>query len=142
MVALGEACRLAAIHLESSAERIRSLTRQLLTLLQRHVPGLTLVGHPDARLPNTLNVLFPGVSGRLVLEASPGVAASTGSACHAASEEPSAILTALGLPRDQALGAVRLSVGRNTTQDDIERATSSLATAWRLVGQATAAATV
>lgn len=139
IVALGEACRLAAIHLEGGAERIHSLTRQLLVLLQRNVPGLTLVGHPDARLPNTLNVLFPGVSGRLVLDACPAVAASTGSACHADSEEPSAILTALGLPRDQALGAVRLSVGRNTTQDDIERAASSLAAAWRRVRQVTSA---
>jgi cysteine desulfurase len=91
------------------------------------------------RLPNTLNVLFPDVSGRLVLEASSGVLASTGSACHADSEEPSAILTALGIPRDKALGAVRLSLGRSTTQADITTAASDLAGAWRSVRSAPAA---
>lgn len=141
MVALGEACRLAALHLDGGPPRIEGLSRHLLALLQQ-VPGLTLVGDPHARLPNTLNVLFPGVSGRLLLEACPDVAASTGSACHADSEEPSAILTALGLPRDKALGAVRLSVGRSTTRHDVERAASSLAAAWRRLRQATPAAAV
>jgi cysteine desulfurase len=95
-----------------------------------------LVGDARQRLPNTLNVLFPGVSGRKLLEACPRVLASTGSACHAGSEEPSAILTALGLSREQALGAVRLSLGRSTTGADIEQAASALATAWRQVSAA------
>jgi len=90
------------------------------------------------RLPNTLNVLLPDVSGRLVLEACSGVLASTGSACHADSEEPSAILTALGIPRTKALGAVRLSLGRSTTQADITTAASDLARAWRSVRSAPA----
>jgi cysteine desulfurase len=135
MVALGEACRLAAIHLGDGRRRVDEVTKHLLARLRYAVPGLVLVGHADARLPNTLNVLFPGVSGRRVLEACPEVAASTGSACHADSEEPSAILTALGLSRDQALGAVRLSVGRDTTTADVERAASSLAAAWRTIHQ-------
>jgi cysteine desulfurase len=78
-------------------------------------------------------VLFPGVSGRAVLEACPQVLASTGSACHSGSEDPSPILGALGLPRDAALGAVRLSLGRSTTEADIQRAASELARAWRQV---------
>jgi cysteine desulfurase len=77
-----------------------------------------------------LNVLFSGASGRRILEACPGVLASTGSACHADSEEPSAILTALGIPCDKALGAVRLSLGRATTREDIERAATEFAKAW------------
>ena len=85
---------------------------------KREMPGIVLVGDPTQRLPNTLNVLFPDVSGRKVLEACPRVMASTGSACHADSEEPSAILTALGISRDEALGAVRLSLGRGTTKED------------------------
>ena len=59
-----------------------------------------------------------------------------GSACHADSEEPSAILTALGSPRGQALGAVRLSLGRHTTEDDVTIAASALVTAWRLLSAA------
>jgi cysteine desulfurase len=64
------------------------------------------------------------------------VLASNGSACHADSEEPSAILTALGLPRDQALGAVRLSLGRHTTEGDVAIVASALVTAWRLLSAA------
>jgi cysteine desulfurase len=62
--------------------------------------------------------------------------ASTGSACHADSEDPSAVLTALGIPHDQALGAVRLSLGRGTTEEDVAVAISDLATAWRLTSRA------
>jgi cysteine desulfurase len=130
---LGAACALAARVLESSRATIASLSAALLTRLQRDVPGLVLVGDAGQRLPNTLNVLFPHASGRKVLEACPAVMASTGSACHADSEEPSGILAALGIPRDEALGAVRLSLGRATTGADIETAASELARAWRRV---------
>jgi cysteine desulfurase len=133
IVGLGAACALAARVLDATRKRMAELSATLLELLQREIPGLTLVGDRQRRLPNTLNVLFPGVSGRLVLEACPRVLASTGSACHADSEDPSAILTALGLPRDAALGAVRLSLGRATTGADIEQAASELGRAWRQV---------
>jgi cysteine desulfurase len=133
IVALGTACGIAAERVEEEQARLCDLSNDLLDRLTRAIPGLVLVGHPDARLPNTLNVLFPGASGRQVLEACPRVLASTGSACHAEREEPSAILTALGIAREAALGAVRLSLGRATTAEDIETAASSLATAWLLV---------
>jgi cysteine desulfurase len=133
IVALGAACRIAAHALETHAQELRTLAAELLARLQREVPGIVLVGHPVERLPNTLNVLFPGVSGRRVLEACPGVLASTGSACHADSEEPSAILIALGIPRDAALGAVRLSLGRATKAADVEAAAARLGAAWRQV---------
>ena len=134
IVGLGAACALAARTLERSRATVAKLSAALLSLLERDVPGLTLVGDAERRLPNTLNVLFPHVSGRQVLEACPRVMASTGSACHADSEEPSAILTALGIPRDAALGAVRLSLGRTTTGADVEAAACDLAGAWRRVG--------
>ncbi|RAI26648.1 cysteine desulfurase NifS, partial [Rhodoplanes elegans] len=110
MVGLGAACRIAAARLEQDAARTRVLAAGLLARLREAVPGLVLVGDPEQRLPNTLNVLFPDVSGRLLLEACPGVLASTGSACHAGSEAPSAVLLALGLAPEAALGAVRLSL--------------------------------
>lgn len=131
MVALGEACRLAQEALPEAEPRLRALSARLLERLVYNVSGLTLVGDRERRLPNTLNVLFPGVSGRQLLAACPGVYASNGSACHADSEEPSAILLALGIPRDAALGTVRLSLGRHTTQDDVDAAAERLAEAWR-----------
>lgn len=95
------------------------------------MPGLELNGHPEARLPNTLNVSFPGVDGGALLAATPTVAASTGSACHSGRSEPSAVLTAMGLARERALGAVRLSLGRFTTASEVERAAADLAESWR-----------
>ena len=83
---------------------------------------------------------FPNASGRKLLEKCPRVMASTGSACHADSEEPSAILTALGIAHDKALGAVRLSLGRGTTKEDIAVAAQALVEAWQRVQPAVAAA--
>jgi cysteine desulfurase len=140
IVALGEACRVAGAMLEREAKRLSTLADELFAALKRDVPGIILVGHPTQRLPNTLNVLFPNASGRKVLEKCPRVMASTGSACHADSEDPSAILTALGIAHDQALGAVRLSLGRGTQQEDIPAAARALAEARRCVVQEPAVA--
>ena len=140
IVALGEACRIAGAMLEREARRLTGLSSDLFAALKREVPEMNLVGHPTQRLPNTLNVLFPNASGRRVLDKCPRVMASTGSACHADSEEPSAILTALGIAHDQALGAVRLSLGRGTKQEDIPAAARALADAWQRVAPAAAAA--
>ena len=110
---------------------MRKLSEELLAALRHGVPGIVLVGEAAERLPNTLNILFPNVSGRRLLEQCSRVLASTGSACHADREDPSAILTALGIPAPAALGAVRLSLGRSTTREDIEIAATDLAAAWR-----------
>ncbi|MGX9393760.1 cysteine desulfurase family protein [Nitrobacteraceae bacterium UC4446_H13] len=132
IVGLGEACRLAAGRLrDGGTERMAALTRALFARLQSAIPDIVLTGHPTARLPNTLNVLFPGVSGRAVLEACPQVMASTGSACHADREEASAILRAMGIPEHKALGAVRLSLGATTTAREIDDAADALTDAWR-----------
>lgn len=136
IVGVGEACRLARLALAEAEPRMRALRDRLLARLQQAAPGLTLVGHPTERLPNTLNVLFPNVSGRQLLASCPGVLASNGSACHADSEEPSAILLALGIPREAALGTVRLSVGRHTTTEDIDNAAARLTSAWRALAHA------
>ena len=138
IVGLGEACRIAKTHLQTGLHGLKSLADELYGRLQREIPGIRLVGHPVQRLPNTLNVLFPGVSGRRLLECCPGVFASNGSACHADSEEPSAILTALGIPAREALGSVRLSLGRHTSRADIECAATLLVAAWRALAGANA----
>jgi cysteine desulfurase len=133
IVGLGAACALAGLTLAQFAAQMRKLSLSLLARLQAEVPGLRLLGDAQRRLPNTLNVLFPNASGRAVLEACPDLMASTGSACHTESEEPSSILTALGISRELALGAVRLSLGRSSTAEDVERAASQLSAAWRRV---------
>jgi cysteine desulfurase len=140
IVALGEACRIAGTILEGEAKRLSGLSGDLFAALKREIPEIIMVGDPKRRLPNTLNVLFPNGSGRKVLEQCPRVMASTGSACHADSEEPSAVLTALGIGRDKALGAVRLSLGRGTRQEDIAAAARALVEAWQCVAPAVAAA--
>jgi cysteine desulfurase len=131
IVALGEACRVAGTMLERETKRLSGLSGDLYAALKREIPGIVLTGDPKRRLPNTLNVLFPNAWGRKVLEKCRRVMASTGSACHADSEEPSAILTALGISRDNALGAVRLSLGRGTTKENVADAAADLAAAWR-----------
>ena len=83
--------------------------------------GVMLNGHPTPRLPNTLNVSFLGRDGRALLAAMPEVAASTGSACHSGGTEPSPVLAAMGVPREVGAGAIRFSLGRMTTLQEIER---------------------
>jgi cysteine desulfurase len=130
IVGLGEACRLASTRLDATMKQTKAVADRLWQRLREDVPGIVLVGDRECRLPNTLNVLFPGVSGRKLLEACLDICASTGSACHADREEASAILLAIGLDPKQALGAIRLSVGRHTTLDDVDMAAASLAAAW------------
>jgi cysteine desulfurase len=86
-----------------------------------------LNGHATKRLPNTLNVSIDGVVGEEVLAATPKVAASTGSACHEGSTDPSPVLMAMGYTRERALGALRLTLGRWSTEQDVWRAASLLA---------------
>lgn len=133
IVALGEACRIAATNLADNRKRMELAAYVLRDRLAAGIPGIALVGHPEKRLPNTLNLLFPGVSGRELLMRCPGVCASNGSACHADREEASAILTGIGIDPQRALGAVRLSVGRATTVDDAEAAAAALLQAWQQI---------
>jgi cysteine desulfurase len=130
-VGLGEACRIARERLGAEAERQRVLRDRLADELRNRVPGLKVTGEGVQRLPNTLHVRFPGVSGNRVLARAPEIAASTGSACHAGMDEPSGVLLAMGLAPADALGAVRLSLGRATTGDDVRWAAERLAAAWR-----------
>jgi cysteine desulfurase len=112
--------------LEAESERQRQLRDELWRQLGAAIPDLHLNGHPTERLPNTLNVSFPGVSGAALLAAAPAIAASTGSACHDGGERASSVLLAMGLDARLALGAVRLSIGRSTTREHITVAVKAL----------------
>jgi len=130
IVGLGEACRLARLGLRDASQRLAALSEGLWTRLSAGVPDLARSGHPE-RLPNTVHVRFPRARGSAVLAGAPGLAASTGSACHAHGEAPSAVLMAMGLNHEEALGSVRLSLGHSTTEADIEAAAASLIRAWK-----------
>jgi cysteine desulfurase len=119
--ALGEACVIAADL--APVDGIRGLRDHLWDgLLSRFGEGIVLNGHPTERLPNTLNVSFVGRPGADVLAALGDVAASTGSACHADSIELSPVLRAMGVEPWVGMGAVRLSLGRMTTAQEIDAA--------------------
>lgn len=131
IVALGAAAELA--HRGTDSERIRNLCVKLQDLL---VEGLgdrvVLNGHPERRLPNTLNVGFRGLIGVEILARLSGVAASPGAACHFSSHEPSPVLAAMAVPRDVALGAIRFSLGRPTTDTEITQAAEHIIAAVRV----------
>lgn len=127
IVGLGAACELA--HAWIQQRFISDLRDHLWRSLQAALRDqVVLHGHPTLRLPNTLNVGFRGMTGGEILAALPHVAASTGSACHAGSVSISPVLAALGVPHDSALGAVRFSLGRHTTREEIDSVVASLLT--------------
>jgi len=136
IVALGAACALAAAELPRLSERLRTLRDRLHQRLVAGAPALQLNGHREHRLPNTLHVSFPGVTGRALLaDAADAVAASLGSACHSEQEAVSGVLAAMGIDAARASGAVRLSVGRTTSTDDIDRAATALIASWTRLAQ-------
>jgi cysteine desulfurase len=130
IVALGAAAVLAQQAGTAEETRLWELRDLLHARLQELLGGDVLLnGHPRRRLPNTLNLSLPGANGAAVLRAACDVAASTGSACHADEPDPSPVLKAMGLSAERALAAVRLSVGRWTTSQQIEHAARSIADA-------------
>nr|WP_245731998.1 aminotransferase class V-fold PLP-dependent enzyme [Thiocapsa roseopersicina] len=125
--ALGAACRLAADL--SEMPRITALRDRFWTALQdRFGTGVVLNGHPDLRLPNTLNCSFIGAQGGDILAGLDGVAASAGSACHSGKTASSPVLQAMGIPDPIARGAIRFSLGRETTAEEIDAVVQRLPT--------------
>ena len=124
IVGLGLACEIASGNIHNFSQTVKELRDKL----HRNVlSGLgeekvKLNGHLEKRLPNTLNISIKDLIGENLLAQMPEIAASTGSACHAGSTKPSAVLLAMGLPKEQALGALRLSLGRWSTQEEIDEA--------------------
>ncbi len=131
IVGLGAAAELARGRLPGITSQLRTLRDALHDSIANSIPGLLLNGDPEERLPNTLNVSFPGVTGRKLLDAASGeVAASVGSACHSDDDEVSGILAAMGADAARAAGAVRLSVGYMTTAADVDTASAALVAHW------------
>ena len=131
IVGMGRAAALAAEALPEEAERVAALRDELHRRILREIPDARLNSHPGERLPNTLNIAFPGVRAAELLAAVPEIAASAGSACASESPEPSHVLRAMDVDEEDALCSVRLSLGRFTTHEDVERAADALVRAAR-----------
>ncbi|MBN1538495.1 MAG: selenide, water dikinase SelD [Anaerolineales bacterium] len=125
IVGLGKACEIAARDLDKNAARFQAMRDRLHIALAQELGEnkIRLNGHPEKRLPNTLSLSFRGVEANTLLsEIGEEVAASAGAACHADDIDVSAVLEAMKVPVDWAMGTVRFSVGRDTTSEDIDRA--------------------
>ncbi len=129
IVGFGEAVRRMLPEREAEAVRLAALRDTLWADLQRRIPRAVLNGHPSERLPNNLNVSFPGLDAETLLLSldRAGVSASSGSACASGSIEPSHVLTAMGLPDARVNSALRLTLGRGTTQEEARQAGEVLA---------------
>jgi cysteine desulfurase len=119
---LGAACRIAKKRLKSDYQNMETMRNRLQELLLKGLNDLVLNGHPDERLPNTLNVAIPGIDGGQILEGLPEIMASTGAACHDRTVKLSHVLAAMGVPPKIGMGALRFSVGRSNTIEQIEEA--------------------
>ena len=121
IVGMGEAARILRENMDAENARIAALRNRLWSHLTQ-LEGVQVNGDLDRRLPGNLNVAFANVDGETLMMALDDVAVSSGSACTSATVEPSYVLRALGLPDDLAHASLRFTVGRFTTEDDIDRA--------------------
>ncbi len=131
IVGLGKACEIARKTLIEESNRIQRLRDRLWHDLLAGIPALGLNGCPSNRLPNTLNVRFPDVTGNALLARCPELAASTGSACHEGGDSASEVILAMGVPEAEAVGSVRLTLGRHNTENQINTAAEALIRGWR-----------
>ncbi len=124
VVGLGCACEIFSNSLFNFSQHVKMLRDRLHNNILDGLgkENVDLNGHPQKRLPNTLNISLKDIVGEDLLAQTPEIAASTGSACHAGSTEPSGVLLAMGLSRKRALGALRLSLGRWSTLEEIDEA--------------------
>jgi cysteine desulfurase len=122
IVGFAKAVALRGRDMQEEAVRVRRLRDRLWDGVRARVADVRLNGHPTERLPGTLNLSFRGLEAESLILALDlkGIGASAGSACTSGSLEPSYVLTAMGIPSEWALGALRCSLGRSTSDQDID----------------------
>jgi len=125
-IGLGEAARLAGAEMSAETERFAGLRDRFLARVRKWLPDVRVNGSTEHRLAHNLNLTFPGIDMQTLLERTPGLALSTGSACSSAAIEPSYVLAALGLSEEDARATVRIAFGRPTTAQEVERAADLL----------------
>jgi cysteine desulfurase len=128
IVGLGKAAQIAKASLATDAARVSTLRDELERALLQRVPDSRINGAGAPRTPNTTNIIFPGIEGEALVIALDlkGLACSTGAACSSGAVEPSHVLTAIGLPADEARASLRFSLGRHTTAADIDFALQAI----------------
>ncbi|MDK2901478.1 MAG: cysteine desulfurase [Thermosediminibacterales bacterium] len=122
IVGLGKAIELAISNMEGQIEYLTSLRDKLIKGIQEKIPYVRINGHPTQRLPHNVNMCFEFIEGEsLLLNLDmKGICASSGSACTSGSLEPSHVLLAIGLPHEIAHGSLRLTLGKDNTQEDVD----------------------
>jgi len=123
---LGKACELVKSNLNNYADNMLKTRDRMEKLLIEAFPNAVVNGHPEKRLPNTLSISFPGIEANQIISEATGVAVSAGAACHSDMVEMSHVLEAMGLPEGTAMGTLRISTGRTTSDDDIKQAFDEL----------------
>ena len=125
----GTACELAATRQEEDRAHIEALTKRLYTGLKKANPEVRLFGHAERRVAGNLNIGFPGLPAEeIIRNTADRIAVSTGSACASATSAPSKVLLALGLDRETAATGIRISLGRFSTEQDVDTAIAALST--------------
>lgn len=122
IIGLGKAIEMRSLEMESEEKRMRQFRNRLKQGISENIPDVKFIGHQDDCVQTTLNVSFEGAEGEAILLYLDleGIAVSTGSACASGSLDPSHVLLAMGLPAELAHGSIRISMGRQTTADEIE----------------------
>jgi cysteine desulfurase len=122
IIGLGKAIEMRSLEMESEEKRMREFRNRLKQGIMDNIPDVRFIGHQEDCVQTTLNVSFEGAEGEAILLYLDleGIAVSTGSACASGSLDPSHVLLAMGLPAELAHGSIRISMGRQTTADDIE----------------------
>jgi len=128
IVGLGKAAEVRAREMKDEAVRLTALRDRLWEGVRARVPDVRLNGHPTERVPGTANISYKNVESESIVLGLDlkGIAVSAGSACTAGSVEPSYVLVAMGVPLEWAMGAVRSSLGRSTTAEDIDYVVESI----------------
>jgi cysteine desulfurase len=129
IVGLAKAVEVRARDMKAEVERVSALRDRMWEGIRARVPEVRLNGHPTERLPGTANICYRNVESESIVLGLDlkGIAVSAGSACTAGSVEPSHVLVAMGVPLDWAMGAVRSSLGRSTTAEDVDHVVASVA---------------
>jgi cysteine desulfurase len=133
IVALGKAAEIALQGIDHYSKTTRNLTENLFNQLKSSIPEIRFNGHYTMRLPNTLNISFPDILNGDLLRELPDVCVSAGAACHSAEDQTSYVIEAMGVPKNYARGTVRISVGKMTTQQEVDYAAKQMIRAFERI---------
>jgi len=126
IVGLGHACAILKRDFDQNVQFQKQSRDYFFQKLKLKIPGIQLNGHPELRLPNTLNISFPGKEANILLKKMTNIAASAGAACHSDGINISQVLKAIRLPERLAIGTIRFSTGKFLTFDEIDKAIKTI----------------